>query len=68
MSIFVVAEIGINHNGDIRIAKELILAAKKAGANAAKFQHFKADTIVSDYGFKRIGKIAHQKKWKKSVY
>lgn len=35
---YVVAEIGINHNGDLNIAKELILAAKDAGVDAVKFQ------------------------------
>ena len=49
-------------------AKKLIKLCAKAGADAAKFQHFKAETIVSDYGFKKLGKITHQKKWKKSVY
>ena len=39
------------------------------GADAAKFQHFKADTIVSDIGFKRLNKKkSHQASWKKSVY
>ena len=38
MSIFIIAEIGINHNGDIEIAKELINVAKKAGCDAVKFQ------------------------------
>ncbi|MFX1392108.1 MAG: N-acetylneuraminate synthase family protein [Promethearchaeota archaeon] len=37
---FIVAEIGINHNGDIENAKELILSAKKAGADAVKFQTY----------------------------
>jgi N-acetylneuraminate synthase len=36
----------------------------KAGANAAKFQHFKVETIISDYSFKKIGKLTHQKKFK----
>ena len=36
--VYIVAEIGINHNGDIEIAKELIKVAKKAGCNAVKFQ------------------------------
>lgn len=36
--VFVIAEIGINHNGDINIAKQLIKAAKEAGCNAVKFQ------------------------------
>lgn len=38
MSIFIIAEIGINHNGDINIAKKIIEGAKNAGANAVKFQ------------------------------
>ena len=38
MKIFVIAEIGINHNGDIDIAKKLIDVAKLAGADAVKFQ------------------------------
>ncbi len=38
MSIFIIAEIGINHNGDIKIAKELIDVAIDAGADAVKFQ------------------------------
>ena len=36
--VYIVAEIGINHNGDIEIAKELIKVAKNAGCNAVKFQ------------------------------
>ena len=38
MSILIIAEIGINHNGDIGIAKDLITVAKKAGCDAVKFQ------------------------------
>lgn len=37
---FVIAEIGINHNGDMKIAKELILKAKESGADAVKFQTY----------------------------
>ena len=65
---FFIADIAANHDGDLRRAKKLIKLCAEAGADAAKFQHFKADTIVSDYGFKKLGKIAHQKKWKKSTY
>ena len=38
---YIIAEIGINHNGSMQIAKRLILDAKEAGANAAKFQVLK---------------------------
>lgn len=48
-------------------AKELIWVAKEAGADAAKFQHFKAEKIVSDVGFQNL-KIGHQKDWNTSVY
>lgn len=65
---YFVADIAANHDGSLSRAKKLIRLCAKAGANAAKFQHFKADTIVSDYGFNKIGKITHQKGWKKSVY
>ena len=39
MSIFIIAEIGINHNGDIEIAKQLIDIAKECGCDAVKFQN-----------------------------
>ena len=42
---FVIAEIGINHNGDVALAKEMILAAHEAGADAVKFQSFRAETL-----------------------
>ena len=38
--VFIIAEIGVNHNGDIELAKNMIIAAKKAGADAVKFQTF----------------------------
>ncbi|MGE4465977.1 N-acetylneuraminate synthase [Sphaerochaeta sp.] len=47
MSIFIIAEAGVNHNGDINTAKKLIDAAVEAGADAVKFQTFKAEKIVS---------------------
>ena len=47
MSIFIIAEIGINHNGDIEIAKELIDVAKDAGADAVKFQKRTIDLVYS---------------------
>jgi len=47
MSIFIIAEIGINHNGDIGIAKELIKVAKEAGCDAVKFQKRTVDLVYS---------------------
>lgn len=44
---FIIAEIGVNHNGSIENAKKLILAAKKSGADAVKFQNFKAELLVT---------------------
>jgi len=45
--VFVIAEIGINHNGDIEIAKKLIDTAVKAGANAVKFQKRTIDVVYT---------------------
>lgn len=47
MSIFVIAEIGINHNGSLDIAKQLIDAAKDAGADAVKFQKRTIDLVYT---------------------
>lgn len=44
--VFVIAEAGVNHNGDIQLAKRLIDAAVEAGADAVKFQTFKTENIV----------------------
>ena len=47
MALFIIAEIGINHNGDIGIAKELINVAKDAGCDAVKFQKRTIDLVYS---------------------
>ena len=44
--IFIIAEAGVNHNGDIEIAQKLVDVAVAAGADAVKFQTFKAENIV----------------------
>lgn len=65
---YFIADIAANHDGDIERAKELIYLAAEAGADAAKFQHFTANTIVSDIGFKALGaQQSHQANWNKSV-
>jgi N-acetylneuraminate synthase/N,N'-diacetyllegionaminate synthase len=45
--VFVIAEAGVNHNGDVGIAKRMIDVAKNAGADAVKFQTFKAESLVT---------------------
>jgi sialic acid synthase SpsE len=44
---FVIAEAGVNHNGDIRLAKKLIDVAKDAGADAVKFQTYKSEDVAT---------------------
>lgn len=44
---FIIAEAGVNHNGDINIARRLVEAAVEAGADAIKFQTFKAENLVT---------------------
>lgn len=66
---YFIADIAANHDGDIERAKDLIYLAAESGADAAKFQHFKAKSIVSDYGFKNlISQSSHQSDWKKTVF
>lgn len=45
---FVAAEIGINHNGDLALAKQTIDAAVEAGADAVKFQNYRAEDFIAD--------------------
>lgn len=58
---FIIAEAGVNHNGDINLAFKLIDAAVKAGADAVKFQTFKSENVVTkdvemaEYQKKNIG-------------
>lgn len=66
---YFIADISANHDGSIKRALKLIQLAKQAGADAAKFQHFRAPKIVSDRGFRELGtQLSHQAKWRKSVY
>ena len=45
--VFIVAEIGCNHNGDPKLAKKMVEEVKKCGVDAVKFQTFKADLLIS---------------------
>ena len=57
MSVFIIAEAGVNHNGSILLAKKLIDVASEAGADAVKFQTFKAEKLVA----KSAQKASYQK-------
>ena len=57
MSVFIIAEAGVNHNGSIDLAKKLIDVASASGADAVKFQTFKADNLAT----KKAQKAIYQK-------
>ncbi len=64
--VFIIAEAGVNHNGDINLAKQLIDKAKEAGVDAVKFQTWKTELIVTEsaeqaqYQAENIGKTESQ--------
>ncbi len=64
----IIAEAGVNHNGDIERAKKLIDAAAEAGVDYVKFQTFKADTIVSKTAKKADYQIVNTKSKDDSQY
>ena len=65
---FFIADIAANHDGDLERAFKLIELAKEAGADIAKFQNFKARTIVNKKAFDSMPKQTHQAGWSKSVF
>ena len=65
---YFIADIAANHDGNLGRAKKLIKLAAKNGADAAKFQHFKAETIVNKNQFNKMPKLSHQSAWKESVF
>lgn len=66
---YFIADISANHDGELDRARMLIQMAAEAGADAAKFQNFRASKIVSDHGFRSMGsQQSHQATWKKSVF
>ena len=71
MSVYIIAEAGVNHNGSFALACKLVDAAKKAGADCIKFQTFKANNLVcknaekADYQKKATGDSCQQEMLKK---
>jgi N-acetylneuraminate synthase len=65
---YFIADIAANHDGDLERAVALVHLAADAGADAAKFQHFRAAKIVSKFGFETGPQLSHQSKWKRSVF
>jgi len=66
---YFIADIAANHDGELGRAKDLIHWGRDAGADAVKFQHFKAEKIVSNRGFQELGsQLGHQAAWNKSVF
>ena len=55
---YFIAEIGVNHNGSLTLAKQMVDSAKKSGADAVKFQTFEAESLVSP----KTAKVKYQKK------
>lgn len=71
MSVFIIAEAGVNHNGNFELACKLVDAAKQAGADCIKFQTFKSENLVShsakkaEYQKKTTGDSSQQEMLKK---
>ncbi len=66
--VLIIAEAGVNHNGDLSLAKSLIEVAAEAGADFVKFQTFKADKIVSQKASKAAYQIANSGNPQESQY
>jgi N,N'-diacetyllegionaminate synthase len=59
--VLIIAEAGVNHNGDFELAKQLIAAAADSGADYVKFQTFKADKLVTKAAVKADYQISNTK-------
>lgn len=72
-STFIIAEAGVNHNGDIGLAKELVAIAAESGADAVKFQTFKADRLaassaeMAEYQVQNVGEEKSQREMLKAL-
>lgn len=63
MGVFIIAEAGVNHNGDVDMAKRLCAAAKESGADAVKFQTWITEKIIT----RNVGQAEYQRKNTRSM-
>lgn len=66
--VFIIAEAGVNHNGDLKLAKQLIDVAADAGADAVKFQTFDPKTLVTKEAIKAIYQVRNENKGEESQF
>ncbi|MDO8492839.1 MAG: N-acetylneuraminate synthase [bacterium] len=66
--VFIIAEAGVNHNGNLKLAKQLIDVAAEAGVDAVKFQTFNPDTLVTKSAAKADYQAKNEKKTDESQY
>src|SRR3989338_5386960 len=59
MKTFIIAEAGVNHNGELAIAKRMVDVAKEAGVDVVKFQTFRAETLVTRTAKKASYQVAN---------
>jgi len=65
--VIVIAEVGVNHNGKIKIAKKMIKIAKNCGADYVKFQNWKANNLVTENAKMAPYQIKNTKKKQRKI-
>ena len=64
---FIAAEIGLNHNGDIELAKQMVIVAAECGVDAVKVQNYRTEDFLFDksltYTYKSQGRMVTESQW-----